>query len=88
MTTDTTNSCLFCIDGMAPTSSVLFGHCFQVCLSCQPICRCCDGHGLYPAWTKDLAVFLATYNAIGFTPVLCHTCGGVLAVVDDHEETP
>ena len=78
--TSGSGSCLHCIDGMAPTTSTVIGHCYQTCPECQPQCPCCHGRGRYPAWTNDMVRFAAAYNSAGLIPVLCHTCGGVLAI--------
>jgi len=79
--------CLYCIDGMAPERSALIGDAYRVCPSCQPCCPCCAGAGLYPAWTKDMAEFIATYNVADLVPALCHTCGGVVDIAPLNEET-
>jgi len=76
-----TAGCLDCIDGMSVTTTQFLGACFRVCTTCQPQCTCCDGHGRFPAWTNDMLEFIASLNNNGLQPMLCHTCGGFLAVV-------
>ena len=85
----TTTDCLFCVDGLAPDTSTVIGACFRPCPRCKPQCRCCDGQGAYPDWTKDLYTFLVFYNAVGLKPVLCHDCCGVveLTPLDPDQET-
>jgi hypothetical protein len=80
--------CLSCIDGFAPTTDELLGYAFRACPACRIACSCCNGRGVYPVWTQDMTEFAAVYNAAGFAPVICHTCGGVVDVAPLDEETP
>jgi hypothetical protein len=36
--------------------------------------------GRFPAWTTDMLEFIASLNANGMRPILCHTCGGFISV--------
>ena len=84
-----TSDCLDCIDGMAIAHTEFLGACFRVCATCQPRCQCCTGRGRFPAWTRDMAEFIASLNRNGLQPVLCHTCGGFLAAaLLDADTTP
>jgi hypothetical protein len=86
--TNTTEACLYCIDGFTPAKSTLFGSCYRACPHCQFTCPCCDGEGEFPAWTRNLLELVATCNHVGFMPALCHGCMGLLGVVQIEEETP
>lgn len=88
MNAPTTEDCLDCIDGMSPGTSPVLGTCYQVCLTCQPPCPCCHGNGCFPAWTTDMAAYIASVNDTGQAPVLCHTCGGVVDLTPLAEENP
>ena len=86
MSSKTTEDCLDCVDGMALATNPIIGTCFRVCPACQPQCQCCDGRGRFPAWTRDMVVFMASLNDNGLLAVICHTCGGFLAAITYEEE--
>jgi hypothetical protein len=91
--TTPSSDCLSCIDGMAPTTSDLFGACYRTCPVCQPACACCHGESCFPCWTTDLGEFLDSFNTIGLLPILCHTCYGAVGIAqmsemeDPHDHT-
>jgi hypothetical protein len=73
--------CQSCLGGFAPAGThPILGLVYTACPTCQDTCRCCDGHGLFPADTTCPHCLADALALLGLTAVFCHTCAGVLTI--------